>query len=179
MSYRLDLASLSPLEKIGLAFLALAIVGALAAHGQESAMVAPFIERPTPSLTPGELAADPVAVVCSAGYAKAHRHTPASLKRGVLRSYGVSWEARDRFEVDHLFPLCAGGADTAGNLWPESREVPPGSDGWTAGDKDRLERCVCRLICSGRVTQFRAFVLISGDWTNAYTTFIPMCRGVR
>lgn len=135
----------------------------------------PYIFTPNPNRTPGALTADPVAVVCHPGYARSHRETSEALKRRVLLSYGIRREDRGAYEVDHLQPLCMGGADVETNLWPQSREAPDG-EGWTAGDKDKLERCVCKLVCAGLTSQGSAAILIGQDWTYAYERYVPVCR---
>jgi hypothetical protein len=79
------------------------------------------------------------------------------------------------YEVDHLIPLCLGGADTLSNLWPQSLH----GSGWNAIDKDRLEKCACKLACSGTVPQKVLADSISRNWMNAYIEFLPLCERKR
>jgi hypothetical protein len=99
--------------------------------------------NPDPKCTPGETQTD--APVC--GQAQASRCKPdAALRRAILAAYDVPGAG----EIDHLVPLCLGGANTARNLWPQQRFKA----------KDRLEARLCREVCSGRLTLAAARLLV-------------------
>jgi len=53
------------------------------------------------------------------------------------------------FEIDHLVPLCLGGSDDFSNLWPQPRQTI--APKWNAEAKDRLERRLCEMVCSGQL----------------------------
>lgn len=91
--------------------------------------------------TPGAIVPGTTAqMVCKRGYLKGRpRHVTISMKKQALAAYGIPWSEHAKYEVDHLVPRCAAGADDLRNLWPE--EWP-----W-AHEKDKLEVYLCRRIC--------------------------------
>lgn len=102
---------------------------------------------PDARITPGAIATTSAQEVCmtdgrsGSAYSRLHRHTTYETRLTVLRAYGVSLRSADDFELDHLVPLCLGGADRPANLWPEA---------WgEARQKDRLEARMCRKVCEG------------------------------
>ena len=65
----------------------------------------------------------------------------------VLLRYGLRAGPHPDYEIDHLIPLCLGGSDDFSNLWPQPRRsIEPK---WNAEVKDRLERFMCDMVCSG------------------------------
>ena len=74
------------------------------------------------------------------------------------------------FEIDHLVPLCLGGSDDFSNLWPQSRQTI--APKWNAEAKDRLERRLCEMVCSGQLDLATAQQAIAMDWIKAYEKFI-------
>ena len=143
-----------------------AVLAALVVAGPAWAREDPI--RPDPRLTPGAVATEDPAVFCQDGYARSHRHTSGRLKARVYRAYGVPRDAR-HYEIDHLIPLSLGGADTAANLWPESRDTRP----WNAAAKDRLEWRLLHLVCGGQVPAMEAQQAIAADWIEAYQRYCP------
>ncbi len=94
------------------------------------------------ALAVAEPAADPLSVICTPGYATAHRMSPArahEIKRSML-----GWRHAGDYELDHIVPLCLGGTNDLSNLqlqpWPEAHE------------KDKLEWKACREVCAGTVS---------------------------
>jgi hypothetical protein len=119
--------------------------------------------HPNPALTPGKLATTDVREVCAMNgdlsYSQRHRVTPHELKSWVFREYGIEppqGAARGEWEIDHLIPLCLGGADEAANLWPQHEA--------TYRAKDRLEVRACREVCAGRLSLSDAQGWFLGDW---------------
>lgn len=123
---------------------------------------------PNPRLTPGEVRSVDVSEICRRGYAASERSYGTPLEReryfAVLRSYGVPARDGHLYELDHLVPLCLGGADTAANLWPQPRAGVE----WTAAKKDDLERAECRRVCRGEKFLIRAQEAIARDWIADY-----------
>jgi hypothetical protein len=72
-------------------------------------------------------------------------------------------------EIDHLIPLCLGGADTDSNLWPEPRRSLEPE--FNAERKDDLEHRLCQLVCAGELDAREAQRAIAEDWTAAYSRF--------
>lgn len=123
--------------------------------------------RPDPSITPGLVASTDPNDVCGKvdglTYSQRHRDTTQKMKDEVYAAYHVDKAGRD-FEVDHLVPLCLGGADDLKNLWPQ--------EGWqhpSFHDKDRLETYACRAVCvTHKMTLPDAHALFTGDWIASF-----------
>jgi hypothetical protein len=119
---------------------------------------------PNDRLTPGvinPLIKDP----CKVLWGLDHRHVTEKMKRDVLTSYGIPWEQRKLYEVDHRVPRELCGADAEGNLWPQL---------WpSAHKKDRLENAVHKKLCAGEITLKEAQGVFLGDWTVAYKRYFP------
>jgi hypothetical protein len=82
-----------------------------------------------------------------------------------MLAYGV--QGTSGYEYDHLVPLELGGAvNDPRNLWPEPDY--PGRSGFYLNPKDRLERTLNRLVCSGRLALGAAQRAIASDWAAAY-----------
>jgi len=107
---------------------------------------------PDPSLTPGTIASADTANVCASdgrpgsAYSRANRSMNEDARKADFARYGVPWADHREYENDHLVSLCLGGADAAGNRWPEPR-----FGSWSAYDKDRLESYACHEVCTGRL----------------------------
>jgi hypothetical protein len=68
--------------------------------------------------------------------------------------------------VDHLVPLCLGGADSDANLWPQPRRSI--EQIWNAEKKDDLEARLCQMVCAGALDVVDAQSEIAADWTESY-----------
>ena len=86
-------------------------------------------------------------------------------RRADFARYSIAWSDRQRYEDDHLVPLCLGGADVQENRWPEPRWGI-----WNSYEKDRLEGYACRMVCSGQLDLGGAqrWFLALADWRDAY-----------
>src|SRR5271166_4035893 len=91
--------------------------------------------------------ADEREYICRPGYAASQRPSKEAwdrLRRAALDRAKIPWELRGNFQVDHIQPLCLGGASTLDNLqaqpWVEARA------------KDAREAEVCRAYCNGKLT---------------------------
>ena len=87
----------------------------------------------------------------------------------VLTRYGLPLGSHPDYEIDHLVPLCLGGADDPCNLWPQPRRsIEPK---WNAEAKDRLERELCRLVCDELLDIGDTQEAIIKDWIAAYPLY--------
>ena len=117
-----------------------------------------YLTAPDPALTPGKVAATDQSEVCGLSsyplhltYSQAHRATTPALKDWIFREYGITpphGSARADWEIDHLIPLCLGGADEAANLWPQPSDRLVGV-GFGFESKDKIEAAACRAVCRG------------------------------
>jgi hypothetical protein len=124
---------------------------------------------PDPTLTPGAVRTTDAALICSTD-TRELRHWSRKRDDRIMREYGLAPGPHPDFEVDHLIPLCLGGADDDRNLWPEPRRsIEPV---WSAERKDELEARMCSLVCAGQIDAAEAQKEISDDWTDAYRKFI-------
>lgn len=120
---------------------------------------------PDHKLTPGLLRPDATAQqLCAKGFTtRRYRHTTAAMKATVYREYGRTKKPGVCCEVDHLVPLELGGADDVKNLWPQPYEPVPG-----AHQKDLVEDCLHRLVCTGKVSLPDAQHRLIANWYAEY-----------
>lgn len=52
-------------------------------------------------------------------YSQSHRNVSESVKKQVFRNYNIYPKPGEDWEIDHYYPLCAGGSNDITNLWPE------------------------------------------------------------
>jgi hypothetical protein len=147
--------------KLYLAVLAL-LVAAAPAAAQDWAIV------PDPTLTPGAVRTTDVADICSTP-TSGLRHWSRERDDRILSEYGLPTGPHPSVEIDHLIPLCLGGADDDKNLWPEPRRSIEKE--WPAELKDDLEHRLCETVCAGELDAREAQRLIAEDWTAAYRQF--------
>ena len=122
-----------------------------------------LVSQPNWNVTPG--------VLCSASdpnfsnydypehIARCNRNVNTAEKDQIAGEYGnipkADWP---QYEFDHLIPLCAGGSDDIGNLWPQ-----PIDD---AHKKDVLEDQICIAMKAGTMTQAEAVQKVH-DWFSS------------
>lgn len=94
--------------------------------------------------------------VCSPGYSKKVRHVTTAMKREVFARDHVKY-VLNTYRIDHVIPLCAGGANVIENLQVQTIAE--------SLEKDKLERSLCRDVCAGRIGLDEARVKIS-DWKD-------------
>lgn len=106
----------------------------------------------------------------SCTYSQDHRNVPAKLHGQVYDEYQVPASERNikNGEVDHFYPLCAGGGNEIGNLWYQ-----PAVNIWQGQDygyhaKDKLETYVCAHIKTGDLDPRVAFDRVTTDWVAYY-----------
>lgn len=119
-------------------------------------------DLPTPEVTPGRVRDDlrGVCVVSS----KEFRRTSRAMKRDAYAKYGITNPRPREYQIDHLIPLCLGGADTQENLWPQRYYDPP----WDASAKDRLEQAICRSVCGRHYDLRHAQERMRDNWIDLY-----------
>src|SRR6185437_10749088 len=106
----------------------------------------------------------------SCTYSQAHRNVPESVHKKVYDEYNVPQEQRNikSGEVDHFYPLCAGGSNDISNLWYQ-----PAINEWNGKEfgyheKDKLETLVCVQIKDGKLDLHEAYDRITKDWVEFY-----------
>lgn len=124
---------------------------------------------PDRALTPGAVRPVTVAEVCSASDRDLDPAVPSSVKKEVLREYGVPAEAPSGdFQIDYLVNPQLGGTDDIRNLWPEAYS----DSQWNAHAKDRLERRLQQMVCDRSINLEVAQREIATDWIAAYRKYV-------
>jgi hypothetical protein len=150
--------------------LALAFAVPLASSGSTLAQTTPPpAVIPDPTLTPGRVRTTDIGAICARGTA-GERHWSRERDDRIMAEYGLPLGPHPNFEVDHLIPLCLGGADDDANLWPQPRRSVEKE--WNAERKDELERRLCELACSGALDVRAAQREAADDWTEAYRKYV-------
>jgi uncharacterized protein YraI len=103
-------------------------------------------------------------------YSQSHRSVSSAERTAVYSAYDVPANKRniENGEVDHFYPLCAGGSNSAGNLWYQ-----PIDNGWNGKnfgfkEKDKLEAWICKQIKAHKLDPEDAFNRITADWVRFY-----------
>ena len=108
--------------------------------------------------------------ICIPGYTATVRPSTSytnGVKLKLLREQALPASAAGKFELDHQIPLALGGHPRSlQNLVLQHWE---GQDG--AKVKDRLERRLQQLVCTGKVRLDEARRAIYVDWQGAYRTY--------
>jgi hypothetical protein len=135
--------------------------------------------RPDPRCTPGALnpavgQATIGSTICRSGWSSTVR-PPASItepeKFASMDAYGDGGRA-SAYEYDHLVPLELGGAvNDPRNLWPEPGYPVTTQSSFSRNPKDKLERALNRLVCSGVMGLSQAQRLIAANWVSAYRRY--------
>lgn len=135
---------------------------------------------PVATLTPGATWNVTEDDLCAGG-GRQQRPLPASVRKQVLRDYGMERVPADEYELDYLITPQLGGAPDAQNIWPQRY----GSSLWNAYVKDQLEELLPRLVCEGQVPLRTAQRDIAADWIGAYQKYfntelpLPRSRAAR
>lgn len=106
----------------------------------------------------------------SCTYSQAHRNVPAGEHRKVYDEYNVPKEARNikNGEVDHFYPLCAGGSNDIKNLWYQPADNDWNGKNYGFHEKDKLETYICVQIKAGKMEPKDAFNRMQKDWVKFY-----------
>lgn len=116
--------------------------------------------RPERSLTPGQLCYHPDSFRYPERIAYCERDVSVEQKESIFASYRrlgfrLNPAHRSSYKIDHYIPLCAGGANTDENLWPQHQTI------YT--QTDTLEKLICDRLATGAITQKDAvrFIMIA------------------
>jgi len=145
------------------ALLAVVLFWSLGALAQQPA---PYL--PNRVLTPGDVFDVTIEDICTPGYTKKVRAVTKALRDQAFESYGVAFDQRRNYQLDHLIPLALGGSNSIKNVFPLPNHTSP----WNARVKDRLEVRLQKLVCSGQVDLKTAQREIAANWTEAYRKFM-------
>ena len=117
-----------------------------------------FPKNPNLTETPGKLCSSPSSVRYPEKIAYCERDVDTYTKNAIIQKYdslyGYSIRQMNRgdFKIDHLVPLCAGGANVEENLWPQHKSV--------YNVTDPLEPLICEKMAAGRLKQADAIRLV-------------------
>jgi hypothetical protein len=112
---------------------------------------------PIPSLTPGELCSTPTEYRYPEQIPYCERDVDTAMKEQVFEDYRragfvLPKNHRSSYKIDHFIPLCAGGANTVDNLWPQHKNV--------FIITDSLEKLACDKLKTGKITQRQIIQMI-------------------
>jgi hypothetical protein len=154
---------------LSVCFLAIAFVGcgvdqesSSISEGSDEHLLYPI--APATLLTPGELCKTGDLQRYPEGIRYCKRDVATELKYEIIDQYDLDYGYKIRqldradFKIDHYIPLCAGGANTAQNLWPQHKSV------YTITDP--LEPLVCNLMKQGKLSQASMLKLIKHAKNN-------------
>ena len=117
-----------------------------------------FPKMPHLDMTPGLLCTTPDAKRYPEQIDYCNRAVDTYTKDDIIRKYdatfGYSIESMNRndFKIDHLIPLCAGGANDERNLWPQHKSV--------YAITDPVEPLICAKMQKGTLKQAQAVQLV-------------------
>jgi hypothetical protein len=123
-------------------------------------------DRPNPKLTPGHALNATADDLCKPGHAEVEGKISVRVKGQVFDRYGIRGDLIG-YNVDHLIPPKLGGSNSLKNLWPQ-----PLAGEWTSQMKNRLERRLRKLVCSGALDLSLARQEIATDWIGAYKKYL-------
>jgi len=144
--------------------LLLTLLLALGLAGMAQAQNRPY--KPNPRLTPGHALNVTADDLCKPGHAEIDGNISVRVKGQVFDRYGIRGDLIGH-NVDHLIPPGLGGSNSLKNLWPQ-----PLAGEWTNQMKDRLERRLRKLVCSGALDLRIAQQEIATDWIGAYKKYL-------
>jgi len=116
-----------------------------------------FPKGPDLEITPGALCDTPSEFRYPAKVPYCERAVATETKWEVIDTYeskGFEVRRYDRaqFKIDHLIPLCAGGANKESNLWPQHRSLYEKTD--------EIEATLCQVMAADKISQESAVALI-------------------
>ncbi len=135
-----------------LIILALVVISSLAqAQSNE------YPRNPLPELTPGELCTQPIELRYPEQIAYCGRFVDTAMKDMIFEDYRragyiLPRHHRSSYKIDHFIPLCAGGANTPDNLWPQHKTI--------FDQTDSFEKLACDKLATGKISQREVVDLI-------------------
>ena len=133
---------------------------------------------PDPQFTPGKadtlLFTDLTKSYDGETYSQAHRNVSQSVKNRVMQEYG---NPKGKVEIDHFYPICAGGSNDISNLWAEPEHVMVRGEDLGFHTKDALEAKLCILIKAGKINPKDAFKFMTTDWVKYYKQIVSPTFG--
>jgi hypothetical protein len=115
-----------------------------------------FPAGPDRAMTPGVLCTSPTEYRYPEHIAYCARAVDGTMKQQIFNNYRAQGyklaELRDHYKIDHFFPLCAGGANEIGNLWPQHESI------FTVTDE--IEFVGCQKLAAARIKQKDLFEFI-------------------
>ena len=103
-------------------------------------------------------------------YSQDHRNVPRPVHIAVYDEYNVPEDERNikSGEVDHFWPLCAGGSNDIKNLWYQPAINESNGENLGYHEKDKPEDEVCKEIKAGQLDPTNAYQLMTTDWVAFY-----------
>jgi hypothetical protein len=103
-------------------------------------------------------------------YSQDHRNVSKAVHDQVYDEYEVPATERNiqHGEVDHFWPLCAGGSNKLDNLWYQPKENEWNGENLGFKEKDWLEAEVCKEIIAGELEPQEAYKKLTTDWVAYY-----------
>ena len=160
------------------AVIATALAGGLAFHNNLSVQnqlqqrIAPAFLYPLENYTPGKadtlLLSDLNRTYNGQTYSQSHRNVPQSEKQQVCDEYKTCDMLGKAKEIDHFYPLCAGGSNNITNLWPQPENNQWNGVNYGYHEKDKLESYICMEIKAGRLDPKEAYQRMITDWVKFY-----------
>lgn len=117
-----------------------------------------FPKNPDLAQTPGRLCTTPTEHRYPEQIAYCERDVDTYMKNSIIAKYDTlfGYEIRSMkrmdFKIDHLIPLCAGGANSEENLWPQHKSV--------YAITDPIEPVLCEKMAQGKLKQTDAVKMI-------------------
>lgn len=117
-----------------------------------------FPKNPNIDETPGQLCSNGTTRRYQEGILYCERNVDTYMKNAVIMKYDKLFGYRIHnmnradFKIDHLIPLCAGGANSEENLWPQHKSV--------YNITDPLEPLICQKMAEGKLLQAEAVKLV-------------------
>ena len=106
----------------------------------------------------------------SCTYSQAHRKVSKDERTFIYDQYHVVSTKRniDNGEIDHFYPLCAGGSNSASNLWYQPIQNEWNGRNFGFKEKDKLEAWICKQIKNHKLDPREAFDRMIQDWVRFY-----------
>lgn len=123
-----------------------------------------FPRNPNLTETPGKLCTNSKIHRYPENILYCERSVDSYTKNAVIQNYDqlfgykIRTMKRTEFKIDHLIPLCAGGANSEDNLWPQHKSIYEITD--------PVEPLLCQKMLEGKLKQSDAVKLILLAKTN-------------